>query len=170
VMPMYAAVWVIITFASIGVPGTNGFIGEFMIITGTMVSARLRNFAGVDATLAAAGVILGAVYMLSLTQKMFFGPLTNPKNKRLNDLSVRETVALAPLVLFVFVIGLFPSIFLDRTRDAVQGFFDRYQAVWAEGRSEEPASRLLRPSADRAMERGAPPVPGESPTASAQGH
>jgi hypothetical protein len=68
------------------------------------------------------------------------------------------------------VIGLFPSIFLDRTRDAVQGFFDRYQAVWAEGRNEEAASRLLRPSVDRAMERGAPPVPGEAPTASTQGH
>jgi NADH-quinone oxidoreductase subunit M len=170
VMPIYATVWLIITFASIGVPGTNGFIGEFMIITGTMVSARLRNFAGVDATLAAAGVILGAVYMLTLTQKTFFGALSNPKNKRLPDLSVRETLALAPLVLFVFVIGFFPSIFLDRTRDAVQGFFERYQAVWAEGRAEEPASRLLRPSADRALERGAPPVPGESPTASAQGH
>jgi NADH-quinone oxidoreductase subunit M len=108
--------------------------------------------------------------MLSLTQRTFFGPLTNPKNKRLIDLTVRETLALAPLVLFVFVIGLFPSIFLDRTRDAVQGFFDRYQAVWAEGRNEEAASRLLRPSADGAMERGAPPVPGESPTTSAQGH
>jgi NADH-quinone oxidoreductase subunit M len=169
VMPIYATVWLIITFASIGVPGTNGFIGEFMVITGTMVSSRLRNFAGVDATLAAVGVILGALYMLSLTQKTFFGPLSNPKNKRLPDLNVRETLALAPLVLFVFVIGFFPSIFLDRTKDAVQAFYERYNAVWAEGRTEEPASRLLRPSADRAMERGAPSVPGESPTASAQG-
>jgi NADH-quinone oxidoreductase subunit M len=160
VMPIYAAVWVIITLASIGVPGTNGFIGEFMVITGTMVSARLRNFAGIDSTLAAAGVILGAVYMLSLTQRTFFGPLTNPKNKRLSDLSVRETIAVAPLVLFVFVIGLFPSIFLDRMHDSVQSFFERYQAVWSEGLREEPASRLLRPSADPALERGAPPIEG----------
>jgi NADH-quinone oxidoreductase subunit M len=113
---------------------------------------------------------LGALYMLSLTQKTFFGPLSNPKNKRLHDLNMRETIALAPLVLFVFVIGFFPSIFLDRTRDAVQSFYERYNAVWAEGRSEESSSRLLRPSVDRALERGAPPVPGESPTASAQGH
>ncbi|HKQ68769.1 MAG TPA: NADH-quinone oxidoreductase subunit M [Polyangiaceae bacterium] len=164
VMPVYTAVWVVITLASIGVPGTNGFIGEFMVITGTMISPRLRVFAGVDATIAAAGVILGAVYMLTLTQKTFFGPLTNPKNKRLADLSTRETIALAPLVLFVFVIGLFPSIFLDRTKDSVQAFFERYQAVWAEGRNEEPASRLLRPSSDPAQERGAP-VQGESPSA-----
>jgi NADH-quinone oxidoreductase subunit M len=156
VMPIYTAVWIVITLASIGVPGTNGFVGEFMVITGTMVSARLRNFAGVDSTLAAAGVILGAVYMLTLTQKVFFGPLTNPKNKNLPDLSVRETVALAPLVLFVFLIGLFPSTFLDRTRDSVQAFFERYQAVWAEGQKEDSSARLLKPSADPALERGAP--------------
>jgi NADH-quinone oxidoreductase subunit M len=162
VMPIYAAVWVIITCASIGVPGTNGFVGEFMVITGTMVSSRLRAFAGVDSTLAAAGVILGAVYMLSLTQKTFFGPLTNPKNKRLTDLTVRETLALAPLVLFVFIIGFFPSMFLDRMKDSVQSFYERYNAVWSEGRSEASAARLLRPSADPALERGAPPIPGES--------
>jgi NADH-quinone oxidoreductase subunit M len=156
VMPIYTAVWIVITLASIGVPGTNGFVGEFMVITGTMVSARLRNFAGVDSTLAAAGVILGAVYMLTLTQKVFFGPLTNPKNKKLPDLSVRETVALAPLVLFVFVIGFFPSTFLDRTRESVQAFFERYQAVWAEGQKEDSSARLLKPSADPALELGAP--------------
>ncbi len=161
VMPIYAAVWVIITFASVGVPGTNGFVGEFMVITGTMVSARLGVYAGPDAALAAAGVILAAIYMLSLTQKMFFGPLTHPKNKNLPDLSVRETLALAPLVLLVFALGLFPSVFLDRTRDSVQAFFEHYNRVWAQGRTEEVASRLLPPNPDAALERGAPPVADE---------
>jgi NADH-quinone oxidoreductase subunit M len=167
VMPIYATLWLIITFASIGVPGTNGFIGEFMVITGTMISPRLRSFAGIDSTLAAAGVILAAVYMLSLTQKTFFGPLSNPKNRRLTDLTVRETVALAPLVILVFVIGFFPSIMLDQTRPAVQAFFDRYQAVWTEGRDEQKASRLLPPSSDPGLERGAPPT-GGSGSASAE--
>ena len=166
VMPVYAAVWLIITFASVGVPGTNGFIGEFMVITGTMISPRLRSFAGADATLAAAGVILAAVYMLSLTQKTFFGPLSNPKNQRLPDLSVRETVSLAPLVILVFVIGLFPSLLLDRTRPAVQAFFDHYQAVWSEGREEQNASRLLPASSDPALERGAPGESAGGPEAS----
>jgi NADH-quinone oxidoreductase subunit M len=169
VMPIYTAIWVVITFASIGVPGTNGFIGEFLVITGTMVSRRLNALAGIDAVGAALGVILGAVYMLTLTQKTFFGPLTNPKNKRLTDLTVRETLALAPLVLFVFVIGLFPSILLDRTKDSVLAFLDRYNAVWAEGRTEDSAARLLRPSADPALERGAPAPPGEEPRASLEG-
>jgi NADH-quinone oxidoreductase subunit M len=169
VMPIYTAIWVVITFASIGVPGTNGFIGEFMVITGTMVSRRLNALAGIDAVGAALGVILGAVYMLTLTQKTFFGPLSNPKNKRLTDLTVRETLALAPLVLFVFVIGLFPSILLDRTKDSVLAFLDRYNAVWAEGRADDSAARLLRPSADPALERGAPAPPGEEPRASLEG-
>jgi NADH-quinone oxidoreductase subunit M len=163
VMPIYTAIWVVITFASIGVPGTNGFVGEFLVITGTMVSRRLGSFAGLDTVGAALGVILSAVYMLTLTQKTFFGPLSNPKNKRLSDLTVRESIALAPLVLFVFVIGLFPSIFLDRTKDSVLAFLERYDAVYKEGRTEEPAARLLRPSSDAALERGAPPVPGEAP-------
>jgi NADH-quinone oxidoreductase subunit M len=101
-------------------------------------------------------VILGALYMLSLTQKTFFGPLTNPRNKNLPDLSVRETIALAPLVLFVFVIGLFPSIFLDRTKDSVLAFIDHYAEVYRQGRVDEPAARLLPPDPDAAMERGAP--------------
>jgi NADH-quinone oxidoreductase subunit M len=160
VMPVYAALFLIVTFASIGVPGTNGFIGEFMVITGTMVSQRLRAFAGVDATLAAAGVILAAVYMLGLTQKVFFGPVTNPKNRNLSDLTPRETIALAPLVLFVFIIGLFPSIFLSRTQGSVQAFLDHYQSVWAAGRVDSPTARLLPPNTDPGLERGAPLEPG----------
>ncbi len=129
VMPIYAALFLIVTFASIGVPGTNGFVGEFMVITGTYVSEVLGVFSGVQAVGAAAGVILAAVYMLGVVQKMFFGPLTNPKNKHLPDITPRETLALAPLVAMIFVIGLFPSIFLDRSRDSVQLAYDQFKAV-----------------------------------------
>jgi NADH-quinone oxidoreductase subunit M len=128
VMPVYAALFVIVTFSSIGVPGTNGFVGEFMVITGTYVSTRLGNFAGVHTVGAALGVILAAVYMLSVVQKTFFGPLTNPKNKHLTDISPREVLALSPLVAMVFVIGFFPNVFLDRMRPAVAAFADRFEA------------------------------------------
>ncbi|AKT39901.1 complex I subunit 4 family protein [Chondromyces crocatus] len=119
VMPIYAALFVVVTFSSIGVPGTNGFVGEFMVIIGTATSKALDRFAGIQTIGAAAGVILAAVYMLSMVQRVFFGPLTHPKNKALKDISPRESVALAPLVLMIFVIGLFPSIFLDRMKDSV---------------------------------------------------
>jgi NADH-quinone oxidoreductase subunit M len=130
VMPVFAAVFVIVTLASIGVPGTNGFVGEFMVILGTYGALRLGKFGGVDAVLASAGVILAAIYMLSVVQKVFFGPLNNPKNRDLPDLNVRETVALAPLVLLVFLLGLFPSVVLSRSSAAVSAFELRSRLTW----------------------------------------
>jgi NADH-quinone oxidoreductase subunit M len=145
VMPLYAALFVIVTFASVGVPGTNGFVGEFMVITGTYVSEVLGVFSGIQAVGAAAGVILAAVYMLGVVQKMFFGPLTNPKNKHLPDLTRRETLALAPLVAMVFVIGLFPSIFLDRMKDSVQLSYEQFKAVSGQARAfgDDRGAKLL---------------------------
>jgi NADH-quinone oxidoreductase subunit M len=118
VMPIYAALFVVVSLSSIGVPGTNGFVGEFMIITGTFISNKLGHFNGVQAVGAALGVILGAVYMLGAVQKMFFGPITKPENKVLHDINRREILAVAPLVVMIFVIGFFPNIFLSRMKDA----------------------------------------------------
>ena len=131
-MPVYAALFLIVTFASIGVPGTNGFIGEFMIIMGTYTSERLGTFSGIHTVGASAGVILAAVYMLGVVQKIFFGPLTNPKNQHLPDLTVRETLAVAPLIVMIFVIGFFPSIFLDRMKEAVQLEYNQFKTVSAQ--------------------------------------
>jgi NADH-quinone oxidoreductase subunit M len=145
VMPVYSALFLIVTFASIGVPGTNGFVGEFMIITGTYVSERLGTFSGVHTVGAAAGVILAAVYMLSVVQKVFFGPLSNPKNRHLPDLTARETLALAPLVAMIFVIGLFPSIFLDRMKDSVLLSYKQFKDVSGQAVlfSDEKDAKLL---------------------------
>lgn len=159
VMPIYAAMFLIVTFASIGVPGTNGFIGEFMVITGTYVSEVLGVFSGIQTVGAAAGVILAAVYMLGMVQKMFFGPLSNPKNQRLSDLTRRETLTIAPLVAMIFVIGLFPSIFLDRMKDSVQVTYDQFKAVSGQARTfgDERGAKLLEPSVfNPAFLKGAP--------------
>jgi NADH-quinone oxidoreductase subunit M len=159
VMPIYAALWLIVTFASIGVPGTNGFVGEFMVITGTYVSEVLGVFSGIQSVGAAFGVILAAVYMLGVVQKMFFGPLSNPKNKHLPDLTRRETLALAPLVALIFVIGLFPSIFLDRMKDSVQLTYEQFKAVSGQARTfgDDRGAKLLEPSVfNPAFLKGAP--------------
>jgi NADH-quinone oxidoreductase subunit M len=126
VMPVYAALFVVFTMASIGVPGTNGFVGEYMIIMATIVSQSLGRWATSQAAVASAGVILAAVYMLSVVQKIFFGPLDNPKNKSLTDVTPREVISLAPLVVLVFAIGFFPRVLLDRMHDAVTGVVGRY--------------------------------------------
>jgi NADH-quinone oxidoreductase subunit M len=166
VMPIYTALFVVVTFASIGVPGTNGFVGEFMIIMGTMVSERLSTFSGIHTVGAAAGVILAAVYMLSVVQKVFFGPLTNPKNKVLKDISRRETLAVAPLVLMIFVIGFFPSIFLDRMKDSVGLAYEQFKFVSGQAVlfSDEHAAKIL-PADDfnPAFMKGAPGIEAPAP-------
>ncbi|MBX3129631.1 MAG: NADH-quinone oxidoreductase subunit M [Polyangiaceae bacterium] len=163
VMPVYAAVFVLVTMSSIGVPGTNGFVGEFMIIMGTFVSLPLGSHGGLQAVLAAFGVILAAVYMLAVVQKMFFGPLTNPKNAQLSDLNVRETIALAPLVALIFIIGLFPSLFLERTRDSVQVVLERYTEGRKSFQEMDPSSTVARllPRRGGALETGYPEPPGQ---------
>lgn len=128
VMPVYAALFVVATLASVGLPGTNGFIGEFMIITGTFVSTMLGHFNGVQAAGAAVGVILGAIYMLMVVQKMFFGPVTKKENRRLPDLTARELVSLAPLAMMIFVIGLFPNVFLSQIKGAADRVREDFEA------------------------------------------
>lgn len=164
VMPVYAALFVIVTMSSIGVPGTNGFVGEFMIIVGTFVSSTLGPQAKLQAGLAAAGVILAAVYMLNVVQKMFFGPLQNPKNQRLKDVNPREVIALAPLIALIFIIGLFPHLFLSRMTEGVRGVLDRYEDGLRTYRSTDPeAAAQLKPRRGGPMERGYPTAKAAQP-------
>ena len=105
-MPVYAAVFLIMAMSSIGLPGLNGFIGEFMILMGVFpVNWVWTAVAGM-------GVILGAAYMLWLYQRAMFGPLNNPANAPLPDLSEREFLTFLPLIALAFWIGLFPKPFL----------------------------------------------------------
>jgi NADH-quinone oxidoreductase subunit M len=157
VMPVYTALFVIVTMASVGVPGTNGFVGEFMVITGTMVSQVLDRQSLSQASFSAFGVILAAVYMLHVVQKMFFGPLDNEKNAHLEDLNTRETVALAPLIALVFVIGFFPNIFLSRMTDSVNAVLEGFVQgrIVYEQHSGNPQP-TLRPLRGGTLEQGYP--------------
>ena len=95
VMPVFTALFVIITFSSIAVPGTNGFVGEFLVLLGTF---KLQlPYGRVIGVIATTGVILGAVYMLWMVQKVFFGPIDNAENRHLKDMTVREGFVLAAL-------------------------------------------------------------------------
>jgi len=105
-MPIYATLFAIIMFASMGLPGLNGFIGEFLILIGVF---QVRWWWG---AFAVTGIILGAAYMLWLYQRIMFGEITKDENKTLPDLDAREMATLLPIIAFCFLIGLYPAPFL----------------------------------------------------------
>ena len=113
VMPVYAAVFLVMTMSSIGLPTLNGFIGEFLILQGVFVASK------VWAAFAASGIVLGAAYMLYLYQRTMFGKVDNPKNETLMDLSGREFATFAPLIVLAVWMGLYPKPFLDRLNTSV---------------------------------------------------
>jgi NADH-quinone oxidoreductase subunit M len=120
-MPLFSTLFAIITFSSIAVPGTNGFVGEFLVLLGTFKSALPLPFG----VLAALGVILAPAYMLWMVQRVFFGPLSQPSNQRLRDVSLRELATALPLVVLAVLMGLLPQPFLDRLAPSTKLFVAR---------------------------------------------
>lgn len=125
VMPNYAVVFVVVALSSMGLPGTNGFIGAFLILAGTYLSEYLGPLGPLYCMLAATGVIWAAIYLLHAVSKIFFGPVSE-KNRDLPDLDRREMMVLGPLILLVFWIGLFPNTFLKPMEPSVKAFTQNY--------------------------------------------
>ena len=115
VMPVYATVFLIMTLSSIGLPTLNGFIGEFMILQGVFADPTYRLWA----VYGAAGIVLGAAYMLWLYQRVMLGKIERPENENLPDLNAREVATFVPLIILAFWIGLYPKTFLDYLHDPV---------------------------------------------------
>ena len=121
-MPIFAGIFGIVTFSSIGLPGLNGFIGEFLILLGAFQAKQF-----VFGALAATGVVLGAVYMLHMYKKVMFGKVTREENQNITDMNQREILVLAPILLLIFWIGLYPMPFLRVMEPAVNDIVARLE-------------------------------------------
>ena len=119
VMPRLVAAFLLVTLASVALPGTNGFVGEFLILIGSF-KGRFSPNAQYYTAVAATGVILSAVYMLWMFQRVNYGPMTNAKNRGLRDLSPREWVVIAPICAMAILMGVAPGLFLKPMAPAVQ--------------------------------------------------
>jgi NADH-quinone oxidoreductase subunit M len=142
VMPVYAAVFMIMTMSSIGLPALNGFIGEILILQGVFVVNKMW------AAVAASGIVLGAAYMLWLYQRTMFGKVENPKNEHLKDLNLREFATFAPLIILAVWIGLYPAPFLNRLTTSVDRVVARVNTVYAPKNAQAGAAGAAKAAAD----------------------
>jgi NADH-quinone oxidoreductase subunit M len=173
VMPRFNAVFLIITLASIGLPGLSGFVGEFLVLNGTFSAYSSWHGAfslfphpKVLAGVATTGVILSAVYMLFLFQKVMFGPLTNSRNRDLPDLTAREIAVFVPIVAMAFWLGVYPSTFLQTIDPAVKRTMGAFALKLKTGVEEGAAPKMVAdPALAPAQPTGAVPAPDEAKAA-----
>jgi NADH-quinone oxidoreductase subunit M len=124
-LPVFSALLLVVTFSSIGLPGLNGFVGEFLILLGAFRVTPLWT------ALASTGVILGAIYMLWMLRRVIFGPLSHSENKTLQDLNGREILILAPVVTLIVFLGIYPQPFLRRMTPSIDLTLKRVLTVQA---------------------------------------
>jgi NADH-quinone oxidoreductase subunit M len=122
-IPVFTAFFLVVTLSSIGLPGLNGFVGEFLILVGTFRESVWA------AAVAATGVILAAGYMLWMYRRVMHGEVTNPENEKLTDLTGREKLVLVPVVIMIVAIGFFPRSFLSKTEASVTKLVSEYRAA-----------------------------------------
>ena len=121
VMPAFSVLFLIVCLSSLGLPGLNGFIGEFLVLLGTFqIDWRLAAFA-------TTGIIFAALYLLWMYQRVIFGEITVEANRRLKDLSLREWAVILPVLLFIFWIGVHPITFTRTTEASVEALITQVQ-------------------------------------------
>ena len=140
-MPRYALVFMILMLGSVGLPGTSGFVGEFLVLLGVF---QVNTWAGVLAT---TGIILGAAYMLFLYRRVIFGKMDKESLKQLLDLEPREMAVLVPLVVIVMWMGLYPAPFLGAFEASVGNLLSNYEQALAAAESGRPALALVQTEA-----------------------
>jgi NADH-quinone oxidoreductase subunit M len=123
VVPLFAAILTFVSLSSIGLPGTNGFVGEFLVLIGSFKTYPVLTI------IAATGVIFAAAYLLWALQRILFNPLDKPENTHLPDLNKRELALLVPLLAVIIWLGIYPAPVLRRTQSSAQLLVDRVQGA-----------------------------------------
>jgi NADH-quinone oxidoreductase subunit M len=163
-MPVFAGLFLVVMLGSVGLPGLSGFVGEFLTLLGAFDAGARIPYAWSFSMVGALGVILGAVYLLWMFQKLMFGPITNERNQQLPDLSAREIAVFLPIVAFTFLMGLYPRPFLRAMEPSVTRLIESVE------RKERVATAVpmlvVPPAAPPAASPAPPAAPAAPPAAS----
>jgi NADH-quinone oxidoreductase subunit M len=135
-VPVYAAVFMVVMLSSIGLPGLNGFVGEFLIMLGAFIRIRLA------VVIAVVGVILEALYMLWTYERVMFGPIVKAVNETISDLTGREIAVMVPVIALMLILGIFPRALINRIEPSVNVMLARANFGQAEGQLERPPARI----------------------------
>jgi NADH-quinone oxidoreductase subunit M len=122
VVPAFSALFLVVALSSLGLPGLNGFVGEFLILVGAFQTS------GWLAAVATTGIIFAAVYLLWMYQRVIFGEVTHEENRGLHDLSLREWAVLVPVLVFIVWIGVYPAAFTGKTEATIEALIAQVQA------------------------------------------
>jgi NADH-quinone oxidoreductase subunit M len=140
VMPAFSSVFLLVSLSSLGLPGLNGFVGEFLILLGAFQVNRIL------AALATLGIILAAVYMLWMYQRVIFGEITHEENRGLRDLTPREWAILVPVVLLIVWIGVYPVPLTGKTEASVQALIAEVESKASVSRASSPFRLASEPA------------------------
>jgi NADH-quinone oxidoreductase subunit M len=122
VIPAFSAVFMVVSLSSLGLPGLNGFVGEFLILVGAF------QVSGVLAAVATTGIIFAAVYLLWMYQRVIFGEIRHEENRRLRDLTPREWAVLVPVLVLIVWIGVYPTTFTGKTQASIEALIAQVQS------------------------------------------
>jgi NADH-quinone oxidoreductase subunit M len=136
-VPIYASIFMIVMLSSIGLPGLNGFVGEFLIMLGAFLRIRLAT------VFAVLGVILGALYMLWTYERVMFGPITKAVNETISDLTGREIAVMVPIIALMLFMGLFPRPLISRIEPSVTAMLSRVNVAEARLELQRHPNRIV---------------------------
>lgn len=140
IAPVFAFFFMVVTFSSVGLPGLNGFVGEFLILLGSWQADKTTT------VIAALGVILGAVYMLWMFRRVMFGPVTNHDNEHMTDMNGRELAVMTPFLIMIVLMGVYPKPFMEKMEPSINAFLTEFRAE-----ANHPALAAQKETAQRAQ-------------------